>query len=423
MAVSPLTDSLAIDSTASYRQRKEFAFLLALAFQQVGMTAEARAMLQRVEQDQFDLGMSEYENDVTSYSIGGGFGYRVAPRLTNYPNTVARKVEPSRALRRQTFPVLVIFGFDMMDLQLNVAKVGGKLKLMEPWLLLDQSPAWLPIQERSSRFGGFSESKRLKLVQRMQSLSKQVEDDMDKSAADRSTKLALSTLRYMDSRQRQYKNKLLSTWAEVALPEELILANTALLGTTSSGGGKAPTPLEVLPALAVLEANSSGTFKPSSVQYVVNDPGATTTIEGLEVKASLDKLLGTVAAVVSADKKITITFTPKAPLAYVKETVQMSFTISYKKPKADGTTPENVSYKTSSTALVVHRQEGTTTVTLTPLESTTGKATGYKAELGSGSSEQGQAAAIGLIKSALDASRNTGEDVKVDVNVNATETK
>jgi hypothetical protein len=418
VAVSPLTDALAIDSAASYRQRKEFAFLLALAYQQAGMTGSAETMLQRIEQNELDVGMSEYENDVTSYSVGGCFGYRVVPRLTNPLNTATGKVEPDRVLRRQTFPVLVILGFDTEDLQLKVGRDGDKLRLYEPCLHLDQTPSWLPMRGGSTRFGRFSESKRLELMRRLDRLNEQVKDA---KKANKPKGFPSNTVRYMSRRRVQYQNKLFSTWVNVPLPESLILDNTPLL--TSGSEATASKPREVSPTLKVLVVDSKGSFEPKAIQYVVSDPGATTTIEKLEVKASLDKLLGTVATVVSADKKITFTFTPEAPLAYVKETVQLSFTISYKKPKADGTEPENVSYKTSSTALAVHRQEGATTVTLTPLESTTGKATGYKAELGGGSSEQGQAAAIGLIKSALDASRNTGEDVKVDVNVNATETK
>jgi len=84
---------------------------------------------------------------VNSYSEGGLFGWQIGPRFRAMKNPRGDKKGglPGNILERQTFPALIIVGFNQQDLAPRVTVISNKVCVLEPHLTFRTVPRWLPL--------------------------------------------------------------------------------------------------------------------------------------------------------------------------------------------------------------------------------------------------------------------------------------
>jgi Fibronectin type III domain len=166
-AVSPLTDVQTLDLSSSYRQEEELAINLAFQLQLTGASAQAQAFLNYAKALQQDFSTLTPNVVANSYSTGATFGFQVGPQLRAIEEARQGKSSgPGEILERQSFPALVIFGFEADD-TLPFVTVGsdGKYQLMEPEVTAQSADNWVPVDGgRSDYHPLWSETERLQLA-------------------------------------------------------------------------------------------------------------------------------------------------------------------------------------------------------------------------------------------------------------------
>lgn len=149
-AVSPMTDNQTIDSAYSDRKYIEAAIRMAGALQQVGAQAQAEVFTQFVKSLQKDVRSINSDAIITSYGFINGFlGYQIGPRLKAMEDPGGNEDAPSNVLGRIAFPVLIVIGVVIPDVDILDPYTGEVLATVK-WstsnLEFRQSFTWMPIK-------------------------------------------------------------------------------------------------------------------------------------------------------------------------------------------------------------------------------------------------------------------------------------
>jgi hypothetical protein len=164
-AVSPMTQSQVQEDLNSRRSQTELALQVAAAFAAVGLNAQAAFFNQYARNLQQDVDAIQATVSINTYSVNGGvFGFEVGPRLRAIENPSSLSSKPSNVLERQSFPALVIFGFEDDDLRPRLkADSLGRIRVYERQMKLISGTTWLPLW---AGVPGLSEERRLEWIQR-----------------------------------------------------------------------------------------------------------------------------------------------------------------------------------------------------------------------------------------------------------------
>jgi hypothetical protein len=165
-AVSPMTETQVLDLESSKRRQEELALSLSAALRAAGMGAQAQAFENFVRSRQRDVATRDSDVVVNTYSHSGGmFGFQVGPRLRALEEpTTNRNARPALTLERQSFPSLVVFGFDAHEITPKVVRKCDRLWLYEPELQMRTVAFWNPLSDGMfppGRFDRLTEARRL----------------------------------------------------------------------------------------------------------------------------------------------------------------------------------------------------------------------------------------------------------------------
>ncbi|MEW5735031.1 MAG: hypothetical protein AB1921_09265 [Thermodesulfobacteriota bacterium] len=141
-AVSPMTDLQVMDQVNQQQRQLDLTMNLAGKLASMGYLAEAQAFLKYVEKMKKEFATRTPEAIVSSFSEGNLFGYQIGPSFT--------AMSEKKVLGRKSFPVLLIIGLDTNDILvpwLCRNEDSGKMELAEPYLLLEQSANWIPMNK------------------------------------------------------------------------------------------------------------------------------------------------------------------------------------------------------------------------------------------------------------------------------------
>lgn len=149
-AVSPMEEAQTLDLQNSWQRRREFALQISLALTYAGVRGASDLLSKWASQEQQDVQSRTSNIVVNSYNMNGGiFGFEVGPRLSASLRFDSSSV---RRLERQTFPALLMIGFDKEDLRPRVtiepAKGDSALatcRLVEPRISVRTETNWRPL--------------------------------------------------------------------------------------------------------------------------------------------------------------------------------------------------------------------------------------------------------------------------------------
>lgn len=217
-AVSPMTETQALELQGSFRRQNELALSLAAAFSAAGLTAQARTFDQFIRSRQQDVATATPLVAVNTYSHSGGmFGFQVGPRLTAIEQVKKRSVSgPGEVLDRQTFPTLILFGLDRRDLVKVKLTDEGKYQLYQAGLLLLTAPSWVPV-DSATRGQRMTEIERLAISYDLSRTSADLAK-LEKTSQDPAT---VSTAGFAKNRTRMLRYKANGSGVIVDFPDEI----------------------------------------------------------------------------------------------------------------------------------------------------------------------------------------------------------
>lgn len=260
MAVSPLADMDVAAEGSSLRRQSDFGLSLAGVLRQAGLLAQASAVEQyshRLEQDaQSRTALAA----INTYSAGGGlFGWQVGPRFRAMEDPgLKKKGEPANILDRQTFPSLVMVGFNPEDIYPRLKTNSDyTITVLEPYLAFRTIPRWLPLkngwwQKR------YSETDRLEASARLAN-AQQSMDNLTNGKYARAADMAKYRLRALKFQAFGYDNgqgfepKQVVPLPENSTPRPILI----------------PTVAEIFPNEIELDADTKGEPQPRYQKFVV----------------------------------------------------------------------------------------------------------------------------------------------------------
>jgi hypothetical protein len=180
-AVSPMTETQALDLGNSDRQQEALSLELAFALRYAGLGAQADAFEQFVKSRQQDVRTRTPSTAVNAFSfVGGTFGFEVGPRLVAIEDPARNSASgPANVLERQSFPTLIIFGMEAQDVTPRVRVEDSRYRLVEPQLALDTYPSWIPLDPRAPRL---TETEQLHLMHRLRQATDHPDPDLPPTA-------------------------------------------------------------------------------------------------------------------------------------------------------------------------------------------------------------------------------------------------
>lgn len=156
-AVSPMTDTQHLQISNSLRQRKERALQIAVALQSAGLDAGAKLFYEHLYDLEKDIQTDNREVSITAIATGSQFGYEIGPELWGQTDPSANKPKPGYRLVRQSFPTLILLGFDedqlMPQLKCDKEKLDVAPTVVEPHLYIEQTRRWVPLTEKAAANG------------------------------------------------------------------------------------------------------------------------------------------------------------------------------------------------------------------------------------------------------------------------------
>ncbi|MBL9044564.1 MAG: hypothetical protein JNM83_23330 [Myxococcales bacterium] len=163
-AVSPMAESQMLDLQSSTDRRREVALQLSLALSYAGVKGAADKFFQWASQEKQDVQSRTSNIVVNSYNFSGGvFGFEIGPRLSANQKTGAASVEK---MDRQTFPVLLLIGFDKEELRPRVRiynkEPSAACELHEPLITIDTQTEWRPLVNKRG-ISPFTEKERMQV--------------------------------------------------------------------------------------------------------------------------------------------------------------------------------------------------------------------------------------------------------------------
>jgi hypothetical protein len=159
-AVSPMSDAQLMDSQSALRRQRELAMQIKLALSYAGAKVAADTFAKWAEQQQQDIQSRGANVVVNAYSSSGGvFGFQVGPRLGADPELKDKKASTEK-LVRQSFPTLLIMGFDpqtpgpkvlVRTERVNESTTKAVCNVVEPELIMQTSTRWQPLNKKAAR--------------------------------------------------------------------------------------------------------------------------------------------------------------------------------------------------------------------------------------------------------------------------------
>lgn len=154
-AVSPMTDTQHLQLANSQRQRKERALqLAALASQSAGLNAGAKLFYEHLKDLEKDVLTDNREVPITAFATGHQFGYEIGPELWAQTDPSASKPTPGYRLVRQSFPTLILLGFEDEELKPRLKcdpeHPEAAPTIVEPHLYIEQTRRWVPLTEKAA---------------------------------------------------------------------------------------------------------------------------------------------------------------------------------------------------------------------------------------------------------------------------------
>lgn len=153
-AVSPMTDTQHLQLSNSLRQRKERALQLALALQSAGLNAGAKLFYEHLKDLEKDVLTDNREVPITAFATGHQFGYEIGPELWAQTDPSVSKPTPGYRLVRQSFPTLILLGFEDEELKPRLKcdseNPNAAPTVMEPHLYIVQTRRWVPLTEKAA---------------------------------------------------------------------------------------------------------------------------------------------------------------------------------------------------------------------------------------------------------------------------------
>lgn len=153
-AVSPMTDTQHLQLANSQRQRKERALQLALALQSAGLNAGAKLFYEHLKDLEKDVLTDNREVPITAFATGHQFGYEIGPELWAQTDPSASKATPGYRLVRQSFPTLILLGFEDEELKPRLKcdpeHPEAAPTVVEPHLYIEQTRRWVPLTEKAA---------------------------------------------------------------------------------------------------------------------------------------------------------------------------------------------------------------------------------------------------------------------------------
>ncbi len=153
-AVSPMTDTQHLQLSNSQRQRKERALQLALALQSAGLNAGAKLFYEHLKDLEKDVQTDNREVPITAFATGHQFGYEIGPELWAQTDPSASKPTPGYRLVRQSFPTLILLGFEEEELKprlrCDAEHPNSAPNVLEPHLYMQQTRRWVPLTEKAA---------------------------------------------------------------------------------------------------------------------------------------------------------------------------------------------------------------------------------------------------------------------------------
>lgn len=163
-AVSPMAESQMLDLQSSTDRRREVALQLSLALSYAGVKGAADKFFQWASQEKQDVQSRTSNIVVNSYNFSGGvFGFEIGPRLSANQKTGAASVEK---MDRQTFPVLLLIGFNKEELRPRVRiynkEPSAACELHEPLITIDTQTEWRQLVNKRG-ISPFTEKERMQV--------------------------------------------------------------------------------------------------------------------------------------------------------------------------------------------------------------------------------------------------------------------
>lgn len=148
-AISPMTDTQNLQLSNSLRSRKERTLQLALALRSAGFELGSQFFKEYLQNTEKDMLTSNREMPVAAFSTGNQFGYEIGPEFWGLADPTAKKSRSAYRLVRQSFPALILLGFDDAQLQpvLKCEKATEEPMILEPNLKFTQTRRWVPLNE------------------------------------------------------------------------------------------------------------------------------------------------------------------------------------------------------------------------------------------------------------------------------------
>jgi len=154
-AVSPLMERQAMDLTSSRARQDEVAIFLSAALAKSGFKGQGEAFDKYVKMRRQDVATRSVLPVLNAYNAGGGiFGFQFGPRLDALDQPGAKNPKPARQLGKQSFPVLIAFGFSKDDLRPRLFQEDGRLVIKERALVLTQTTRWSRQRKRGAFHSG-----------------------------------------------------------------------------------------------------------------------------------------------------------------------------------------------------------------------------------------------------------------------------
>lgn len=216
-AISPFSDIEVSDQASSLRRRDEFALNLGLVLRYFGAQAEAEVIEQHVRDRQRDARSRTVSAAVSTFSQGTMVGFQIGPRYQAIGDPTANRQKAANVLGRQSFPSLLLFGFNPEDIFPKIAGADtGTWELLEPQLAMTQVPAW----RRMDRPGFFLPDPRFDEVRKL-------ELSVRHNQAKIATECALITLGLkptIQARESALKYQIFGSQSKLVIlsPEELV---------------------------------------------------------------------------------------------------------------------------------------------------------------------------------------------------------
>jgi hypothetical protein len=267
-AISPMTETEALDLSSSTRSQESLALSLSFALRSAGLGGQADAFEEFAKSKQLDVRTRSASAAINSYSSPGMFGFQIGPRLKAIADPSQTKNGPANVLERQSFPALIVIGFDRDDLRPKLDIEGGRIQVYETNLNFTQTTSWLPMK---NKWYSWLHSPRLTEREKLEWSSgladARREANKDKAASDGDYQDYSAAKGLMETRINFLKYHAFGSAMRVAIPSEL------LVPLDEPKKSVLPKISEILPKEIALVKKADGSVETKTATFVMTGAG------------------------------------------------------------------------------------------------------------------------------------------------------